>query len=193
MRMFFAPAHLFSLFFLIAFLGDIAVAQQTQEDYTDPAVQHEQLAKYQGKWQVALSMGSGDDALKFDGTATSEMTIGGRFLQIDYETKSGPQPMNGTFILGFDRRNSTYQLISMDSWGTYILSASGKRQGEDTIKLTAKDDDPLYKSMGFEKVFAYTVTFTGKDQFSIDVYLVDNRTEKKSEIRAMAYTFTHKK
>jgi len=94
-------------------------------------------------------------------------------------------------MLGFDRRHDEYTIQSLDSWGTYFVTARGKR-AEDAklIKLYGTDDDPHMKSMGLTKEFAFGVDLTATDKFSIKIYMIDNRTAKRREMLMMEYQFT---
>ena len=94
-------------------------------------------------------------------------------------------------MLGMDRRHSEYTIQSMDSWGTYFVTARGKRKADSKlIKLYGTDDDPHMKSMGFTKEFAFALDFTASNKFSVKVYMIDNRTPNRREMLMMEYQFT---
>ena len=78
----------------------------------------------------------------------------------------------------------------MDSYGTYFVTSRGK-QDETTrkIKMYGKDDDPRMKAMGFTKEFAHVLDIRGKDEFAIEVWFVDTRTEARKELKSTEYIF----
>ena len=49
------------------------------------------------------------------------------------------------------------------------------------------------KAMGFDKEFAHELDFQNADNFTINVYYIDNRTPKRSEMNAMSFAFERDK
>jgi hypothetical protein len=152
-----------------------------------PGPEHEQLAKYAGKWDLTIKMGP----QTFQCTTENRMIVGNRFLEIDYASKD--KKMEGQFSLGFDRRHQHYTLTAMDSFGTYPVHSQGKRDGEQLAKLYGKDDDPMMKAMGFTKEFVHVLDFKSPDEFVIEVHFIDTRTAERKEFKAMDYVFQRQK
>ncbi len=48
----------------------------------------------------------------------------------------------------------------------------------------------MMKKMGIEKEFGYNLTFNDKDRFVIEIFWIDNRTDARTEIKALEYVFT---
>lgn len=164
---------------------------EVQEDLSNPSKEHEELAKYTGKWNVEMQFASSQKDKAYLGTSMNTMLVGNRFLQIQFAVKQDTLEANGVFVIGFDRRNLEYQMTGMDTWGTYYVTASGKRlEKSNTIKLYGKDNDPFMKKMGFEKEFGYSCTFENENKFVIEVFFVDTRTPARNELKAMDYKFT---
>lgn len=196
------PSSLLSTLFL--FLMSITESLTTQETkqrpkqpsaeemlkMARPGVEHEKLARYIGKWDVVVSMSSGAAAMKYQGTAESRMTVGGRFLQMEYQAKGKTDSTEGIFTIGFDPRHQRYTIIAMDSFGTYFVTSQGK-QDEKTgkIRMLGTDDDPMMKSLGYTKEFVHVLDLRNPDEFAVEIWFVDTRTAARKEIKFMEYTF----
>jgi len=122
------------------------------------------------------------------------MVVDGRFLLCEFKASSRTGTTEGIFTLGFDRRHAEHTIQSIDSWGTYFVTAHGKQQpGSKRIKLYGTDDDPHMKSLGFTKAFAYVIDLKGADEFVIKVLMIDTRTEERREQKMMVYEFVRQK
>jgi hypothetical protein len=157
-----------------------------------PGPEHEQLARYPGKWRLTVTTGSGAAAKATHYRADARMIAGGRFLQIEYS--GAERAADGIFCIGFDRRHQRFALVAIDSYGTYFVTSQGKRdEATRTLKLYGKDDDPVMKSLGHTKEFIHILDFRNDDEFVIEVWFVDTRTPQRREIKFMAYKFNRDK
>jgi hypothetical protein len=86
-----------------------------------PGPEHEQLAGYVGAWDVEIKMGGDRNAMVYQGTATNRMTVGGRFLEMQYEVTGKGGTNEWIFTIGFDRRHKEYVLVAFDSFGTSFV------------------------------------------------------------------------
>lgn len=164
---------------------------EVQKDLSKPSKEHEELAKYAGKWNVEMQFASSQKDEAYSGTSINTMLVENRFLQIQFAASKASEEVSGVFIIGFDRRNLEYQMTGMDTWGTYYVSATGKRLPEcNTIKLYGKDNDPNMKKIGFDKEFGYSCTFENENMFVIDVFFIDTRTAARNELKFMEYRFS---
>ena len=174
--------------------GKKAPRQQTREqlrELANPGPEHRELAKYAGDWTVEIRFGAGKSATVYSGTSTNRMVAAGRFLLCKFNASFQDEVAAGVLTLGFDRRHDEYTIQSLDSWGTYFVTARGIRsQNSKLIKLYGKDDDPHMKSIGLKKEFAFELDLTSSHKFSIKVYMIDNRTENRREMLMMEYQFT---
>ncbi len=168
-----------------SFNSNYLIAQVGMEDISGPGPEHENLSSYVGEWDVALEMGKEN----YEGSSTTSMIVGDRFLQVDFSVSNESNTIEGIFFIGFDRRNDAYQVLGMDSFGTYFVTASGPAVEGFTSKAYGKDNDPMMKKMGFEKEFGYNLTFKEKDRFVIEIFWIDNRTDAHTEIKALEYVF----
>ncbi len=160
-------------------------------ELANPGPEHRELAKYVGNWKVKIRLGSGQSAAVYSGTSRNRMVAAGRFLVCEFNALRDSENAAGVLTLGFDRRHGEFTIQSLDSWGTYFVTARGKRDAvSKPIKLYGTDDDPHMKSMGLTKEFAFGVDLTASDKFSIKIYMIDNRTAKRREMLMMEYQFT---
>jgi hypothetical protein len=159
-----------------------------------PGPEHEQLAGYAGAWNVEMRLGGGPRAKVYQGAADARMIVGGRFLQIEYQAKSPADATEGLFTIGFDKRHKRYVLVAFDNFGTYFVTSQGQREeGSDKIKMYGVDDDPMMKSMGYTKEFAHVLAPRSADEFALEVWMIDTRTEARREFKYIDYKFTRKK
>ena len=153
----------------------------TLYEQAKPGKEHAELARQTGLWKVKVAMGDGARVNTSSGRAKCYMMMDGRFLWIAYNVAGKAGAFKGAFMIGFDRRNSRYTLTGIDTHGTYCIFSHGKKDAETgKIKLYGKDDDPHMKAMGFDKEFAHELDFKNAENFTINVYYIDNRTPKRS-------------
>jgi hypothetical protein len=161
---------------------------------TRPGAEHERLAGYAGEFDVAVKMGAGSGAAAYTGTAKNRMTVGGRFLQIEYQAKGPADNTEGIFIVGFDSRHQRYALVALDSFGTYFVTSQGKvDEKSGKPKLLGTDDDPQMKALGHSKEFAHVLDLRSADAFAVEVWFIDTRTPARREFKYMTYEFQRKK
>ncbi|MEM6777131.1 MAG: DUF1579 family protein [Planctomycetota bacterium] len=159
-----------------------------------PGSEHQDLARRVGSWKVTVTMGEGDRAATSNGRVKAHMLMDDRFLWIAYNTAGRAGSLKGAFMIGFDRRNSRYTIMGIDTHGTYAVTSQGNKDPQTgTIKLYGKDDDPNMKAMGFDKEFAHVLDFRSPDEFAIEVRYIDTRTPERREMKAMAFVFERNK
>jgi len=163
-------------------------ASEAQLRLAGPGPEHEKLARYSGSWDVQVKMGT----LIYQGAATNRMTVGGRFLQVEYQAQGAKGATEGIFIAGFDPRHRHHTLIAMDSFGLYFVTSQGKPDASGKLCLLGSDDDPTMKAMGFTKEFVHVVDFKSADEFSIEVRFIDTRTPERKEMKFMTYSFVRR-
>jgi hypothetical protein len=159
-----------------------------------PGVEHEKLAAYVGAWTVEVTIGSGLRALKYQGTSQNRMTVGGRFLQMEYQAKGKTNSTEGLFTVGFDPRHQRHTLIAMDDFGTYFVTSQGQRDSNTgKIRMLGTDDDPVMKAMGLTKEFVHVLDLRNPDEFAVEVWFIDTRNAARKEFKYMDYIFKRKK
>ena len=161
------------------------------QELANPGAEHRDLAKFEGKWSVEIKLGAGKSASVYRGLSKNRMVVGGRFLACEFGAAKEKESVDGVLTIGFDRRHDEYTIQSIDSWGTYFVTARGKRDGDfKEIKLYGVDDDPNMTAMGFTKAFAFGLVLTSSDEFTVNIYMIDTRTPARREMLMMEYTFT---
>lgn len=163
-------------------------SSEAQSRLAGPAPEHDKLARYSGAWDLQVKMGS----LTYQGAATNRMTVGGRFLQVEYQARGTKGATEGIFVAGFDPRHQRHTLIAMDSFGPYFVTSQGKPDDSGKLRLLGSDDDPTMKAMGFTKEFVHVVDFKSADEFVIEVRFIDTRTAERKEMKFMTYSFVRR-
>lgn len=161
-----------------------------------PGPEHAELAKLAGEWNVKLvRQVSQDQKVTIDGAGTITPVLENRFLQIAFSFEHPQENSTHLYTIGFDRRHERYTVTAMDTTGTYSVSGQGKADPEKLgiIRMSGTDDDPLMKSMGFEKKFAIVYRPTSADEFAMEIIFVDTRKQPETDIVFTTYEFTRKK
>jgi Protein of unknown function (DUF1579) len=97
-------------------------------DQAKPVAEHDRLRELTGPWKITTKLwfDPSGEAETWSGTGSGKMILGGRFLQIDTDTRTGPFAVESLTILGFDRRTGEYTMTGIDTLGTYSITAAGK-------------------------------------------------------------------
>ena len=142
----------------------MAQAMALAMDAAQPGPEHELLAKYAGEWNLEASfrMAPGAQLLTETGTARMHPILGGRFLQIDVEGAFMGSPFESMTLLGFDRRYDDWTLIGFDTYGTYYVTAKGKRGEDGVVRMDGRDED----LMG-PQVYTFVVEFVSDDELVV--------------------------
>ena len=152
-----------------------------------PGPEHKQLKTLTGQWKASILMRDKDTG--FVGTAIASTILDDRFLVIDGTGSTGNRKSAFRYTIGFDRRNSEYVIILMDTSGTYHVTGRGKPT-EGSIQVFGTDNDPHMKSLGFEKKFGFELEIKSADEFSITTIFVDNRTKEEKLMPTFRHVFT---
>lgn len=131
-----------------------------------PGPEHEELAKAAGEWESTLTMRMmpDTDPMVESVSATAEMILGGRFLEIVSTGKMMGQDSEHRTIMGFDRRHEDYTMIGLDTTGTYWVTARGVRDDDGVIRMHGEDDDPMGKQV---YTFEYEVISEDEHEFRV--------------------------
>ena len=156
-----------------------------QLELTKPGQEHAELKNLAGDWNVLMIVGGRQIGA---GTAQAATIIGDRFFVLDGELETRQKTTQFRFTIGYDRRNSEYEITLFDSAGTYSVSARGKRE-QNTIRMIGTDNDPFMKKKGFDKKFAFDLKLVSEDEFSIATIYIDNRTKTEKFIPSFEYQF----
>lgn len=138
-----------------------------------PGPEHDRLATLEGTWDVEVTMWPepGAEPVQLPTTVMeSKMILGGRFLQQRGTAGSGEEAVETLSLIGFDRRNDLYNLMAMDTSGTYWVTASGKAVDEDTIVLSGTDWDGI---IGHEQQYDFVLRWEDEDTLVTQIIFKD--------------------
>jgi hypothetical protein len=113
-----------------------------------PGPEHERLAAMEGTWtnQITMWLEPGAEPMTSTSKSTNEMVLGGRFLMTRGTGEMMGTTMERLSLMGFDRREGTYNHISLDNFGTYWVLASGKYDEDNkAIRMYSEYFDPVMK------------------------------------------------
>jgi hypothetical protein len=104
-----------------------------------PTTEHQDLARLAGRWTQEVTWSMGGPSVKATGVVTNRMILGGRFLVSEGSANNPLGFGDGTIelmtIYGFDRRTGDYTIVGYDSFGTYYVTAAGKRTAAGLISM----------------------------------------------------------
>lgn len=165
-------------------LAGLAAAQQAPSDEeiarmmeeharaAGPGPEHERLAAMAGTWDMEVTMWPepGAEPMTMPPVVLeSEMILGGRFLR-QSSVSGGDFPMEMLSFLGFDRRNGLYNLMAMDTSGTYWVTASGQADEEGTLVLSGTDWDGV---AGAEQQYDFVMRWEDDDTLVTEIVFKD--------------------
>ncbi len=159
-----------------------------------PGENHKVLERMAGTWStVTTPCGApGEPSKGTEGTLTSEMILGGRFLRAESKGSFGSHPFESFSVFGYDNTKERFQVVSMDSTGTMFIQAEGTYDAA-TKKLTMNGeyDDPFSKGK-IKMRFRWVWTFVDDDHMEMEMWEVPP-PELGQEYKAMTMSYTRKK
>lgn len=121
-------------------------AQKAWQEYMTPGEMHSMLAKMAGEWNAKVSMWNdpAGEPIVSEGTISSEMILGGRYLQSKHTGSYMGMPMNGIALEGYDNSMNKFVNTWIDNFGTGIMVSEGD-YNPDTKEMTyhGKMTDPM--------------------------------------------------
>jgi hypothetical protein len=112
-----------------------------------PVAEHQELAALAGRWTQEVTYSMGGPPMKASGMVTNRMILGGRFLVSEGSSPNPAGPGAGDptvdfmSIYGFDRRTKEFTIITLDTMGTYYVTAAGNRTEPRTIVMRGETLD----------------------------------------------------
>jgi hypothetical protein len=119
------------------------------------------------------------------GSAVARPRLDGRFVEFELDIEAEPI-QHALYTFGFDQRHGLFTVIAMDNTGSYFVSGKGKRDGS-RIPMYGTDDDPVMRSMGFDKEFVIVLDARSADHVRIEIRFIDTRTPARTELPFMAF------
>ena len=124
--------------------GDQAEMMKKWQEYMTPGAAHQQFAKTVGNWKAVVTTFMGGQESKSEGTSSSEMILGGRYLKTSYTGSMMGMPFEGMSLDAYDNATKEYISIWIDSFGTGVMHLKGKMDGKSKeIVYTGTVVDPV--------------------------------------------------
>ncbi|HVZ41425.1 MAG TPA: DUF1579 family protein [Candidatus Kapabacteria bacterium] len=166
-----------------------ARAQSPMEEMmkkAQPGPQHELLKEIAGTWNYRLTDYMSGTPQTSNGTATSAMILGGRFLKVEtFGTMMG-MSANTFSMMGFDNRNGKYFMWEVDEMGTYSVFAEGTYDAA-SRKLTLRGEN---EEEGQKVPFRFTYTMIDKDHFTFEIAFSLGSAGKPMEQKVLEIAYT---
>ena len=119
------------------------------------------------------------------GTAEFKMTMGGRFVEQQYQTEGDGRKVVGWGLAGHNNITKQFQFTWVDNWGTGMLQGTGQADGG-AIVWSATFTDPLKGAIQLRM----EETAKGDDEFSVTMYgIIGDQSEYK--MREIIYRRQH--
>lgn len=151
---------------------ELARIMERHAEAAMPGPEHELLERMTGTWDVEITMWpepGAEPTTVPGGVVEAEMILGGRFLQQRGRTEA--ELFTETLIiLGYDRRGGEYNLMAMDTHGTYWVTARGQATSPDSLLLSGTDYDPIGE---FEQVYDFVIRFEDPDTLVTEIVFKD--------------------
>ncbi len=147
-------------------------------EYMTPGDMHNMLSELTGEWKTITKTWMAPDAepMVSEGSVSSEMILGGRYLQMNHEGTTMGMPFSGISIEGYDNVKKKFVNIWIDNMGTGIAHSEGVYDPETkTITYTGTMSDPVTKQdTKFKNYFKF-----GETEHLFSMYADVNGQEHK--------------
>ncbi len=151
--------------------------------YATPGPFQAQLEKRSGSWIVDRTDWASAQGMPSTSTGTAEfkMTMGGRFLEQQYQTEGDGRQVVGWSLTGHNNTTNEVQCTWVDNCGTGMMQGTGHADGG-TVVWSVKSTDPLKGAIQLRMV----ETIDGDDQFTVTMY---STAEDQSEYKVQEMTY----
>jgi hypothetical protein len=181
------------LLFLFCFFTVSSLAQSEEEmkvwmEYMTPGPLHEWMASSEGDWtfEGKFWMDPASEPTVSSGTMTSEMLLGGRYMQQKHSGTMMGMPFEGINIVAYDNAKKLFITTWIDNMGTGVMIAEGPyNEADKSIKLEGTYFDPMTKS---NKIFREILRTVDENNQVMEMYMVEGDDEFKN----MEILFTKK-
>ena len=196
-----------SLLFVLSMLCLSASTAQSQEkpseaerakmmaayaELSKPGPEHKQLESLVGTWDqdIKFWLQPGKPPMTVKGRCQNKMILGGRFLLSEAKAE-GPMAFENMTIIGFDRRHKKYTTVSLDTEGTYYVTAAGPfDDSRKAIVMYGEDIDP---ALGHTQKYDMVIRITSPTTYVLEVIFKDpEHTGGQKEFKVVEVTHTRK-
>lgn len=189
--------YIFICFYILLFLAASGVYAQDQKqnsaisqeemqklwmEYMTPGWAHKILAEHTGDWKAVMTfwMDPKSEPTKSEGTATAEMILGGRYLQIKFKGTMMGMPYEGLSTDAYDNSKKVFINTWIDNTATGMMYSEGKYdKNTKTITYEGKTFNPMTKA---EEKYRETMCYKDKDKMVMEVFSYKDGKEYKSLI-----------
>lgn len=121
---------------------DTAAMNKAWAAYMTPSEPHKMLAKADGKWDATITFYMGADSSVNKAVCQTEMILGGRYQQSEYEGNVDGMEFKGMNTLAFDNSRKVYISTWIDNMGTGLMYLEGTFDDKTmTMNLKGKATD----------------------------------------------------
>jgi len=159
---------------------DQSPEMQAWMEYMTPGPMHGMMAKSVGDWKTINKfwMDPSGDPTVTEGTAKTEMIMGGRYQTTKTSGTVMGMPMEGMSLIGYDNATGEFTEIWIDNLGTGTSVAKGTyNENTNSINMDGTMVDPMTKS---EMKFKQVMKFLDDNHQIIEMYMDNNGQEVKS-------------
>ena len=142
--------------------------------------EHAPLQSLVGRWSQTSRYADapGKPDVVITGTAVARLGVEGRFLLLEGAASGPTLTVDALTILGFDRRFGTYTYVGHDSFGTYYVTAAGKK---DTVSNAITMIGETRSPDGSVKRFDMVLRIDSRDRFVIETWFyADSSTRHRA-------------
>lgn len=158
--------------------GDQAEMMMKWQEYMTPGPAHQQFAQMVGNWKAVVTTFMGGQESKSEGTSSSEMILGGRYLKSSFKGSMMGMPFEGMSIDAYDNATKEYISIWIDSFGTGVMHLKGKMDEKTKeIVYTGTMIDPM---TGKDSMTKNVMKYIDDDHQVMVMYMVEGGKEVKN-------------
>ncbi len=139
------------------------------DGYSEPTAHHDILDNLWGKWQYAVTMGSGDRSEPLMLDADYRWALGGRFLVGRYDGYVDGGLFQAREILGYDSFRGEYRSVWVDNNTTAFTLSTGAYDARTRTLTFDGVQDNVEKNIRDEP-FRFVYRFIDEDHFRIEVW-----------------------
>lgn len=162
----------------IAQQGDQAEMMKKWQEYMTPGPVHQQFAKTVGNWKASVTTYMNGQEAKSEGSSSSEMVLGGRYLKSSFKGNMMGMPFEGMSLDAYDNATKEYITIWIDSFGTGIMQLKGKMDEKTKeIVYTGATIDPM---TGKDSMMKNVMKNIDDDHQLMVMYMIEGGKEIKN-------------
>jgi hypothetical protein len=160
--------------------GETNPEMQAWMEYMTPSEAHQAFAESVGEWTTKATfwMEPGGEPMVSEGTATAEMLLGGRYLQMISKGNMMGMDFEGISTVAFDNASKEYINTWIDNMGTGLMVCKGKFNEETgKVEMEGTYVDPM---TGNEEPFKQTFQAVDNDHQLVEMFTYRDGEEFKS-------------